>query len=330
MREPKPYWRDVPATLRKQIEDRMGARIRHAVRVFGGYGPSATFRIFFDNGQTVFAKGAGNTSNAHNWEVVPKEAFVYENIEAIEGLAPKYFGAVAVEGWHLLLLEDLRDVKRVPPWSSDLAERAIRDIAGFHLRALAEADKLEIMPAGSLVDSWKSVRDHDAASFLNLFGLNRAAAEEWLDEAIDALDAAASRLMDPGQPWGLIHIDIRSDNLIFRRDGRLVLFDWPLTARGPLIGDIAFFLPSIRAEGGPDPSALMRLYRQTMAENGITIPDGAVQAAAAATAGYFASRAGRPPVEGLPRLRQVQLLQLRAALPWAAAELGLAAPPVIP
>src|SRR5919108_277017 len=47
---------------------------------------------------------------------------------------------------------------------------------------------------------------------------------------------------------------------------------------------------------------------------------------AAAVAGFFAARAGLPPPPTAPYVRAVQLSQLRAALPWAARELGL--PPV--
>ena len=46
----------------------------------------------------------------------------------------------------------------------------------------------------------------------------------------------------------------------------------------------------------------------------------------ALVAGFFASRAGLPIIPEAPRLREVQRVQLEAALPWAAWALGLSAP----
>ena len=43
-------------------------------------------------------------------------------------------------------------------------------------------------------------------------------------------------------------------------------------------------------------------------------------------AGFFAARAGLPAPDWAPSLRELQLGQLRIALPWAASELGLPAP----
>jgi hypothetical protein len=43
--------------------------------------------------------------------------------------------------------------------------------------------------------------------------------------------------------------------------------------------------------------------------------------------GFFAARAGLPPIPTAPHVREVQLAQLRTALPWAARALGLPPPP---
>lgn len=330
MREAKPFWRDVPVLLRKQIESLMGSRIRTATRVFGGYGPSATFRIFLEDGRSVFAKGAGKGSNEENWRVVPLEEAIYREITAIQAVSPTYFGSVQMEGWHLLLLEDLQDTRKVPPWTEALAFQAVRGLAKFHLKGIAEAEKVPVMPATSLMDSWKNIRENatDKEYFLSLFQDERPIAEEWLHNAIDTLVEAATDMMNPHQPWGLIHTDLRSDNLCFRK-GELVLFDWPCAARGPLICDLTFFAPSVAGEGGPTAEHLLREYKKVMGDSGVRFPDFAERAAAAATAGYFASRAGRPYVPALPRLRQIQRLQLVPALRWAATSLGLPQPPTI-
>ena len=71
--------------------------------------------------------------------------------------------------------------------------------------------------------------------------------------------------------------------------------------------DIACWLPSLHSEGGPPPEAIL--------------PDAPQWAAT--MSGFFAARAGGPPIPNAPRVREVQLNQLRSALPWAARALDL-------
>ncbi|MCM2534098.1 aminoglycoside phosphotransferase family protein [Neobacillus pocheonensis] len=330
MREPKPYWRDVPIELRNQIEVKVGSSIRRATRVFGGYGPSATFRFFLEDGRTVFAKGAGLGSIAENWRVLPLEEAVYRDIAAIYPMSPRYFGSVSVDGWHLLLLEDLRNTKKVPPWSEKFALKAVRDIAEFHLRGLSEAGKVETMTSKGVTENWFNIKNNNDERnyFLEMFQEKRREAELWLEEVIDILISKEAELMNKAQPWGLIHKDIRSDNLRFR-DGSLILFDWALACRGPLLFDVGFFLPSIEGEGGPAAEHLLPEYKRVMADNNIYFSLVAEQSVAVAVAGFFASRAGKPPIPLLPRLRYIQRLQLGPALRWSCNILGLPQPPTL-
>ncbi len=149
---------------------------------------------------------------------------------------------------------------------------------------------------------WTQVAE-DPMPFLSL-GL---CAPAWLDMALPSLLAAEAGAILDGD--SLVHLDVRSDNLCFVGD-RVILMDWNLACRGNAAVDVAFWLPSLAAEGGPDPIDIM--------------PD--EPALAALRSGFFAARAGLPPPEGAPRVRGVQLSQLKRALPWAAASLGLPPP----
>lgn len=328
MREPKPYWKHVPQGLRDQIAEMVGSPIRRATRVFGGYGPSATFRFFLEDGRTIFAKGAGIGSISGNWDAIPREELVYRNIDAIQPISPRYFGSASVDGWHLLLLEDLGSTKKVPPWSEKLALHAVRDIASFHLRGISEGTKAETMDGVGIADNWHTIKNSidERNCFLELFQEDRVEAESWLDSVIDILMTVETELLRQDQPWGLIHTDIRSDNLRFR-DGNLVLFDWALVCRGPLMFDVGFFFPSLEGEGGPIAESLLPEYLKVMEAGEISFPSFSGQCVAAATAGFFASRAGKPMIPPLPRLRQVQRFQLGPALRWACSVLELPQPP---
>jgi SAM-dependent methyltransferase len=107
----------------------------------------------------------------------------------------------------------------------------------------------------------------------------------------------------------LLHWDVRSDNICLLPD-RVVFVDWNLTLRGPRQLDLASWLPSLRLEGGPLPEAMLAGYGEY----------------AAAIAGYFADRAPQAPPAGAPTVREIQLRQLRIALPWACRALGLPEP----
>jgi len=110
-------------------------------------------------------------------------------------------------------------------------------------------------------------------------------------------------------------------------DGRLVLFDWAHAAQGPVALDAVFFLPSLVHEAGFDPTAMLDHYRSALEAHDITVPEDALTAQAALTAGYFAARAGLAVPPELPRLRRVQRAQLAPALRFAAERLGLPPPP---
>jgi hypothetical protein len=89
-----------------------------------------------------------------------------------------------------------------------------------------------------------------------------------------------------------------------------VFVDWNLACVGHSAFDIAFWLPSLALEDGPQPEELARDW-----------PD--VNAFAATVAGFFAARAGRPRPPGAPAVRAFQLAQLEVALPWATRVLEL-------
>ena len=57
IREAKPIWSVVPEAVRAETERILGARVARAARAFGGYGPSATFRLILDDGRRAFFKG---------------------------------------------------------------------------------------------------------------------------------------------------------------------------------------------------------------------------------------------------------------------------------
>lgn len=330
LREPKPAWAEVPASLRAQIETLIGYNIARAEIVWGGYGPSATFLLTCGNGETYFCKGAhpGQTRQGH--EALIRERQNYEAFPELARFGPRFMGGADGGDWHVALLESVARSIQVPPWRADTVQGAIALIAAFH-DASPERAGTDLKPSEDVSgllygeEGWASLIEAGAArdGFLALFE-DAQAAEDWLDRHGAALASIAEKGPRIGGPQSWVHLDIRSDNLIFAAD-RVHLVDWPMLSFGPALLDIAFFLPSLAGEGGPDCDEGLKLYE---AVRGIRFEHDDVVTSATVVAGFFAARAGGPPIPVLPRLRWVQKLQLFPALNWLCGALGIEGPPL--
>ena len=262
----------------------------------GGYSvASAHWRVLLADGRRAFVKHA-LTSSAE--EALRKERLVYESLQG--SFMPAYFGAWDDETT-LLVLEDLSRAEWPPPWSAARVDAVLASLDSLHRsRPPRGLDSLETMRES--VVGWRSVAA-DPEVLLGTGLCSRA----WLEESLPTLVSAGETAPLGGDD--LLHFDVRSDNLCFV-GGQARLVDWNLACIGNRRFDVAFWLPSLALEGGPDPSALL--------------PDAG--ALAAAVAGFFAARAGLPPPATAPTVREFQRAQAAVALPWAARELGLTPP----
>lgn len=273
----------------------MGAQPAEWTAMPRGYTPAGRWVVRFASGQSAFVK-VGTTPDTSAW--LRTEYGIYSQITG--GFLP------ALLGWEdgdapILVLEDLSQAAWPPPWSPGRVEQVRAALAAI----AATPPPLGTPPIAvnhSTLRSWATVAA-DPAHFLSL-GLCSAA---WLEAALPALLAVDAAAALDGEH--LLHLDVRSDNICFVGE-RALLVDWNGACRGNPLVDLASWLPSLAAEGGPDPLTVL--------------PDEPQMAAL--MAGYFAARAGLPPVVGASRVRAVQLTQLRTALPWAVASLGLPPP----
>jgi len=279
-----------------RVEQIVGGRLVSRRRVDRGYTPAERWVFLLDDHRSVFVKAATDDQTA-GW--LRSEHRVYEAIHAsfMPGLI----------GWQdgkrpVLVLQDLSASSWSPPWTDDRVA-SVRQM----LEAVAATRPPAWLPrassSGFLERGWHSVQE-DPRPLLS----TRFVSEAWLDVALPALTDAADACELDGP--NLLHLDVRSDNICFRTDGSAVLVDWNLAVAGNPRLDIACWAPSLGSEGGPQPESVL--------------PGGGREAAF--VAGFFAARAGQPPVPAAPAIRPLQLEQLRHALPWACRELGLPVP----
>lgn len=286
--------------LQLALPDRiLGRRVVDAEATAAGHTTAWRGRVTLEDGRIVFVKWAKAAAAA----ALRREAIV---LEALHGAA---FAARLLD-WQdaeqaTLVIEDLRAALWPPPYPVDT--NPLFDA----LDQLAAAAAPLALTAS---EDWNAGRHShwslvaaEPEPFLRLHVCSSA----WLERNVDALLAAESRIDPRGD--ALVHNDIYSGNLCFA-GRRAVLVDWGTAVRGNHELDVAFAVLSVLAEGGQLPT------RTLLADEG---------AWAARLAGHNAVEAPAPlPAWAAPAstLRQEQLVDLRAALAWAARALGLEPP----
>jgi hypothetical protein len=265
----------------------------------GGQTAAARWLLTLPDGSGAFVK-IGATLDSAAW--IRDEHLVYAQLRGRPFL-PRMIG------WHddgerpVLAIEDLSDGRWPPPWDRPGVD-AVRSCLDEVHATPPPADLPTVAQHGLEFHGTWGVVAADPAPLLSL-GLCDG---EWLAAALPVLDDAARRASIEGD--ALLHMDVRSDNLCLRA-GRALLIDWNWACRGDALFELASWLPSLEAEGGPSPEEIL---------------PGPAPELAALLAGYFCSHAGLPPIPDAPHVREMQLQQARSALPWAARELGLPPP----
>lgn len=269
----------------------LGSPVVSSQTAEGGFSPATRERVVLEDGRRAFVKAAtGPMTSA--W--LRDEWRIYGAVEA--PFIPRVLAwdpTVAV-----LILEDLGDCERAPPWTSDAISAVLRS-----LDALAglepPAALTPITPDGW--DGWAKTASDPGR--LAPFGVECG----WLDRALPALVRAEAAVRLGGE--SVVHLDLRGDNL-FLRDGWAVIVDWNWAGIGNPLLDRAFWAPSLQLDGGPAPESIV----------------GDQPELAAVVSGFFAWRTPEPVELASQRIRDFQLAQLEVALPWAARALGLPAP----
>lgn len=326
--EAKPAWQSLPRVVRAEAERLLGSRVRRAQRTWGGYAPSATFRLALEDGRTAFMKAAyPRPADSPVVFVVDREERIYRDLHRfIAPWAPAFYGSFALRGWHGLLLEDLGP-PTVPPWTAAKARAAMEGYAAMHRASFGAR-----LPHSVPRDRWRGfaftwerlhATSEGTAALAALAGPHSADATRWLTAHHAALDRSAQALARQRGPYALLHLDTRSDNIRVHPGAAVPLriFDWPFACAGPPELDLMAFVQSIVCEGGPDADTLVQWYARQHA-----VRERVLASSAAAVAGFFAEHAWQPEVPALPRLRSVQRHQLKASLASAARLLQLPTP----
>jgi len=266
--------------------------------VVGGYSSAGRWVVEAKDGSRAFIK-TGTTE----WtsEALRAEAKMYQALEG-EAYLPKLLGFQDDAASPILVLEDLSPLHQPPPWSASDVEATRASLRQISRRRDIAAS-LTCVSDHFLGDfGWASIAA-DPGPFLHLGWCS----DSWLHQALPALTTAQRAAPLVGE--GLLHLDVRSDNLAIR-DDLAILFDWNWACRGNPDIDLAFWSPSLKLEGGPPPEQLL--------------PDS--PELAALVSGFFCAQAPLPQNPEAPHVREFQKRQASVALPWVVRALGLPPP----
>jgi len=282
--------------IQSRLESLMNSQVTAVRPVQAGYTAARRLVVSLAGGRSAFIKIATNEATA-GW--LRDEYRIYSSLNA--SFIP------ALLGWHdngeqpYLILEDLSAGVWQHSWTTETVAKVTNTLTAVGLTpAPANLPTLESMRP--YLASWQLVAE-DPQLLLNL-GI---CSQSWLNDALPTL----IKYQDNANLGGsaLLHLDIRSDNICFIGE-RVVFVDWNWACVGNPLLDLMFWLPSVTAEGGPPPEQIV---------------DGDPHLAAL-IAGFWAYRAGQPFNIPGSQLRQLQLRQLKIALPWCARLLDLPVP----
>lgn len=213
-----------------------------------------------------------------------KEVSFYQTLQSRLAIpTPRcFFAEIVGEGPEFaLLLEDLapaRQGDQLAGCTPDVARAALQALAGLHAPSwnnpafrgigwIGEPD-----PEGRA--QTRALYQTLLPGFLDRYGARLAADEI---EILSAVGASAVGPLFAGldDPWSLVHVDYRLDNLLIDSSGeapRVAVVDWQSITLGNPLADVAYFLgagllPDVRR---PAESELVRAYHAALQARGIT------------------------------------------------------------
>ncbi|HKW06431.1 MAG TPA: phosphotransferase [Candidatus Dormibacteraeota bacterium] len=294
------HWEVLPAEVRAALERRLGARVAKAVTQPMGFSPGLAARLLLEDGHRYFLKAVSEDANPDTPDIHRREARVMAALPRTAP-APRLLWTYDDRGWVALCMEDVDGRHPHEPWTDADLELVIASVQKMSRDLTPSPIQVEDTVPDFFrrtVNGWAIAlgRSDDRLDAWALRNLSRLAELESLAPALVAGD-------------GLVHCDLRADNLLISGD-RVYVLDWPWARIGAGWVDLVGMAPSVAMQGGPPPSQLVdRLDLRG-------VPSTAIDAAVASFAGYFVVRALEPAPPGLPTLRAFQAAQGRAAEAW--------------
>jgi aminoglycoside phosphotransferase (APT) family kinase protein len=305
----RPQWSDLPESLRGAIGRRLGAPVTVARGAGGGFTRAFAALLTTSAGRRAFVKAAPQEDPNSGWYA--REAAITAALPA-EVPAARPSWTLLDSGYFVLCLEAVDGHVPALPWSpaeldAALAAWAIAATALARPSAGLLATGLPTLP--EIIRNEMSWWSEIAAQREPLPGTARhTVAPAWLAE-LAALEQGLPALAAGD---GMLHGDLRIDNVLIEPGGRARLCDWTWPCLGAPWFDAVTLLVSAYASG-LDANAYLAPWNP---------PPSGVDGALAALSGYWLVRADGGPSSASPHSRQHQRFSGEQALAWLAERRG--------
>ncbi|MEU8424962.1 phosphotransferase [Micromonospora sp. NPDC048835] len=310
----RPSWSALPATLRAAVADRLGAPVVTARVAGAGFTRGFAAVLHTAAGGRAFVKAAPAAEQPHLVDWYAREAAILDRLPA-DLPAPRVRWTLAEAGWFVLCTDAVDGHTPRLPWAPAELDATL---AGYAQVAAALADpptELTTLGLPHLADLarsdilwWEEVATgREPVPPLPPSGRDRLPDLVALESLLPRYAADAT---------GLIHGDLRVDNVLIDADGRAWFCDWTWVCTGPAWFDLAGLLLTAYASG-LDADRLFATHLAT-----VGAPPDALDATLAALAGYYLTGAAAAPPTASPHRRAHQRWSGEVSLDWLARRQG--------
>ncbi|MGL5809544.1 MAG: phosphotransferase family protein [Nocardioides sp.] len=291
-------WRFLPPGLRAAIEEHLGAPVVEAHSQDSGFTPGFASVLTCADRSRHFVKAASVKSQRAFADAYREEARILAGLP-VGVPAPRLRWTVDDPelAWVAIGIEYVDGTSPARPWRDEDLAATLDALERVAAALTPSPEPLRLNPIEVEFAEWPSYWEHIAATRPHLIHLDDAAA---LAEAHTEATLGA----------GVVHTDVRADNVMLDRDGKAWLVDWnfPVTGAGWL--DTAFTLIGPRGDG-LDVEHLLATRPLTR-----DVPGEHVDRVLALLVGYFFRHSDQPVPPTSPYLRAHQAWQGKACWEW--------------
>ncbi len=303
----RPDWDDLPVALRDAISARLGAPVASATSAGGGFTRAFAAVLTTTGGHRTFVKAVPQADPTAHWYA--REAAITAALPGrVPAARPRW---TLTEADHFVLCLDAVD-GRVPrlPWSPDDLRAALRAWSAASAALAVPSDELRAVGLPALPGL---VRD-ELSWWSEIAGGREPmpAAPAWVPGRLAELARLEQALPAHAAGDGMLHGDLRVDNVLIDTDGAAWLCDWTWPCLGAPWFDTVTLLVSAYASG-LDADALLEPWGA---------PADGVDGALSALGGYWLVQASAGPGSASPHSRQHQRFSGMQALAWLADRRG--------
>jgi hypothetical protein len=303
----RPGWPDLPSTVRDAIADRLGSPVTSSASAGGGFTRAFAAVLTTSAGDRVFVKAAPHTDPIAGWYT--REAAVTAALPA-EVPAPRPRWTLTTDGYFVLCLDAVDGAVPALPWTPAALDAVLRAWSLSAAALTGPTDQLLAVGVPPLPDLLRS--DLSCWSWIAAGQMAMPVVPDWVAERVAELADLERQLPALVAGPGVLHGDLRIDNVLVDRSGKAWLCDWTWPCRGATWFDSVTLLVTAYASG-LDADGLLTPWRA---------PAAGVDGALAALSGYWLVRAAAGFTSASPHSRQHHRFSGEQALAWLAERRG--------